>query len=436
MKDRRVFFNPAKFPFFYGYAIVLFATLGIWSSLPGQTVGVSTFTDPVIKSLQLNRDLFSTAYMAGTLLSSFFISAAGRWFDKYGARKVAFASAMVLSLSLFVASYSHIISGSIQSALSFEHWSIPFSVITLLFFLFRFSGQGVLTLSSRNMVMKWFDRYRGKVNAFTALSVALGFSISPLLIDKLIQTYQWDGAWRIMGATLLIMAIVILVFYRDNPEQYGLKPDGGKINSDDDNKREKKDRDFTPSEAFATRVFWIYSLMLAYNSFFITGFTFHVVSVFESVGYERSQAISIFVPLSVVSVIVSLTFNFLSDKIYLKTLLYIMIGGGFIAAAGLTMLSISYGIYMIIVGLGISGGLFSVLNAVAWPRLFGRKHLGAVSGKAMSMVVFASALAPILFSLSYTRLDTYSAVGLVAFVFMIFMLVGALRANNPRLLQN
>jgi hypothetical protein len=47
------------------------------------------------------------------------------------------------------------------------------------------------------------------------------------------------------------------------------------------------------------------------------------------------------------------------------------------------------------------GGLFSVLNAIAWPRLYGRKYIGTISGKAMSMIVLASALAPFLFSQSF-----------------------------------
>lgn len=64
-------FNPARFPFFYGYVVVLVGTIGVWASLPGQTVGVSTFTDPVKDALGLSRDQFSTTYMIGTMLSSF-----------------------------------------------------------------------------------------------------------------------------------------------------------------------------------------------------------------------------------------------------------------------------------------------------------------------------------------------------------------------------
>jgi len=427
------FFHPAKFPIFYGYAIVLVGTIGMWASLPGQTVGVSTFTDPVKNALGLSRDQFSAAYMLGTILSSLFIGAAGRWFDKYGARVVAAGSALVLSLGLFIASYADVMSENIQTLIDIQHWLVPFVLMVALFFVFRFSGQGVLTLSSRNMVMKWFERYRGRVNAFSALAISMGFSISPVLIDKLIIGYNWNGAWQFMSLSLLLITGLIILTFRDNPEKYGLVPDGCKGCKDSKTIEGKDLRSFEPQEAFKTRAFWMYSLILAFNSFFITGLTFHIVSIFSESGFARADAISIFIPMSVVSVTVSLFFNFMSDWVHLRVLLYIMIFGGFLAAAGLVAMELGWGLYLLIVGQGISAGLFAVLNAIAWPRLFGRKYIGTISGKAMSMIVFSSALAPVAFSLSYTKLGSYSFVAIPSLVFIIFLAIASIRAKNPRL---
>jgi MFS family permease len=429
----KALFHPAKFPIFYGYVVVLVGTIGVWASLPGQTVGVSTFTDPVKDALGLSRDQFSTAYMLGTILSSFFISAAGRWFDRYGARMVAAGSALVLALGLFIASFVDVMSSGIQSLISIQHWLVPFILMVALFFVFRFSGQGVLTMSSRNMVMKWFERFRGRVNAFSALAISLGFSIAPVLIDQLITGYNWDGAWQIMGLGLLLMAGLVILTFRDSPEKYGLVPDGRKARIDDKAIEAKELRSFEPYEAFKTRAFWMYSLILAFNSFFITGLTFHIVSIFESTGFARAEAIAIFIPMSVVSVAVSLFFNFISDWVRLKVLLYIMIGGSFLAGVGLVGMGHGWGLYLLVAGQGISGGMFSVLNAVAWPRLFGRKYIGTISGKAMSMIVFASALAPVAFSLSYTKIGAYAFVAIPSLAFVIYLAIASIKANNPRL---
>jgi uncharacterized membrane protein YjdF len=100
--NRYSFVNPAKSPVFYGYIILLVGTLGIWASVPGQTIGVSVFTDPVKDALGLSRNQFSNAYMIGTLMSAMVIGRAGIWFDRYGARFVAFVAALTLSVALLL----------------------------------------------------------------------------------------------------------------------------------------------------------------------------------------------------------------------------------------------------------------------------------------------------------------------------------------------
>ncbi len=271
------------------------------------------------------------------------------------------------------------------------------------------------------------------MNAFSALAISLGFAIAPVLIDRLIVGYEWYGAWQIMAFALLLMAGLAVLTFRDSPEKYGLVADGQKASGNSKAVEGKDLRSFEPHEAFKTRAFWMYSLILAFNSFFITGFTFHVVSIFESTGYARAEAIAIFIPMSVVSVAVSLFFNFLSDWLRLKVLLYIMIFGGFLAGVGLVGMGHGWGLYLLIAGQGIAGGMFSVLNAVAWPRLFGRKYIGTISGKAMSMIVFASALAPVAFSLSFTKVGSYAFVAIPSLAFVFYLAIASIKANNPRL---
>jgi hypothetical protein len=191
-------------------------------------------------------------------------------------------------------------------------------------------------------------------------------------------------------------------------------------------------RQYNLSEAKKTRAFWMYSLMLAFNGYFITGLTFHIISIFANAGFDKGVAISIFLPISVVSVTVSIIGNTVSDWIKLKYLLYFQILGGVIATFGLIILKEEYGRYLLIVGSGIMSGLFAVLIAVAWPRFYGRKYLGEISGKAMSMIVFASAVGPSLFSGSFTWLNTYTGVGILSLAFLLIIAIGSIKAKNPQ----
>lgn len=432
--NRLSFIDPSKSPVYYGYVILLVGTLGIWSSVPGQTIGVSVFTDPVKDALGLSRNQFSNAYMLGTLCSALWIGRAGVWFDRYGARYVAFFAALILAMAVLLCSWSVHISLYLKGLFSMDTWLVPFVLMTLLFFLLRFAGQGVLTMASRNVIMIWFDRHRGKVNTFSSVALSFGFSVSPLWLDALIEGYGWDRAWQFLAIGLLFVSLIIFLFYRKKPEDHGLLPDGVSDGMDMEVKvrKELAHRQFTLAEAKRTRAFWMYALILAFNSFFITGLSFHVVSIFESQGFPKEEAIAIFLPSSVVSVSVSSLFNFLSDYVRLKLYLYLMILGGILASLGLLLLSSPMGIPFLIGGIGTLGGFFAVLNAIAWPRFYGRTHLGAITGRVMSFLILASALAPSIFSLCYTTFGSYHFLGYLVLSFLVFLILGSFRAGNPQ----
>lgn len=430
------FINPKKFPFFYGYVVLIFGSVGILFSIPGQTVGVSVFTDPVKDALGLTRNQFSNAYMIGTLISAFFVTKAGKLFDKFGARYVAFFASFFLAISLLLFSYSEKTSSFIQNALNFNSWSIPFILICFLFFLIRFCGQGVLTMASRNMVMMWFDKNRGKINSISSVAISLGFSSSPIFINYLIDTNGWEMSWQILALCLFIFSFLVLQFYRNKPEDFNFIPDGyAKKSINKEKKEETQEINFSLKEAKQTRAFWMFGLALSFSSFFITGFTFHVISIFESANYTRTEAISIFLPISIIAISVSTIANILSDYIAHKIYLFIMIISGFLASFGLLMLHNTFGFYLLIIGLGMYSGLFSVVNAVTWPRYFGREFLGAITGKIMSFLVIASAIAPSLFSYCFTTFGSYSYISYLLLPFLLFLFFGAITVKNPQINQ-
>ena len=74
MKKNRI----STFPFFYGYIIIFSGTIGVLMSAPGQTIGISVFTDFLIDALGITRDSLSLAYLIGTMSSSFLLTRAGK----------------------------------------------------------------------------------------------------------------------------------------------------------------------------------------------------------------------------------------------------------------------------------------------------------------------------------------------------------------------
>lgn len=430
-------FAPVRWPFFYGWFIIFAGIVGILMSMPGQTIGVSVFTDHLIEALQIGRVNLSSAYMVGTILSGFFIPFAGRMYDRYGVRPIILIAGIMMGITLMY--LSNIVEMTLFTSRIFSFIDpavLAFLLITAGFFSLRFFGQGVLTMASRNMVMKWFDKKRGFANAILGITISFGFSYSPQVIDKLIQSFSWQTTWQLLGLVSIGFVFFAFVFFRDNPGMYGLMPDGKK-------KKKKKDegknsephppllKEYNLKEAKATYSFWIFNLSLALQALYITAFTFHVISIFNVNGYDHRDAITIFLPSSVVAVSFHFFGSWLSDYLRLKYFLLLQVFGMLISMSALIFLDLSPVFrWVLITGNGVMQGMFGVLSAVVWPRFFGLKHLGAISGYSMGWMVVASAIGPFMFSISYRLTGHYDiAIGVCILIAIILFILG-LKADN------
>jgi MFS transporter, OFA family, oxalate/formate antiporter len=433
LKLRSLPFEPARLPFFYGWVVLGAGTLGMLMSTPGQTVGVSVFTDPLMQALGLNRSLLSLGYLVGTLMSAILLSRAGRLYDRHGARIVATAAAILLALTLLLLSYSARITDGLATILtSVSRSVIAFGVVSIGFFLLRFSGQGVLTLSSRNMVMEWFQRRRGMANAAMGVSISFGFSYAPRVFGALVDANGWESAWRWIGAGVTVFAFVAFILYRDKPEAHGLKPDGGHIPASRPEHPEiVAGKSFTVAEARRTYAFWCFALALALSSIVVTAYTFHIVSIFGDAGLSRSRAVGIFFPASLIAVSVQFAGSWLSDRIKLKYLCAFQMAGIVTLCFGLLSLSSGWPIPVVIVGHGITQGMFGIISNLAWPRFYGRRHLGAVSGFASALAVGGSAIGPYFFSFGRDLSGGYLIPTLLCGVLAAALFVASFWANRP-----
>ncbi len=427
-------FAPSRIPFFYGWVILALGSLSFVMTVPGQTVGVSVFTDFLIEELKLSRVNLSLAYMIGTISSAFFLSTAGKVYDRRGARAVGTAVALLFGALLLILSQADsIVFGLTEILGAAFQGAVAFCFMSVGFFALRFLAQGVLSLVSRNMVMKWFDVRRGFVNGILGFCVAFGFSYSPRLLNTLIEFYTWKGTWNLLG--LFVGAGFSLVFCllaRDNPSECGLQPDGTRpIIRKQKAIKSHPERDFTLAEARRSFTFWIYTLVMGLCGLFSTGLTFHVVSIFAEAGMDRATAVSIFFPAAVISVVLNFLLNWASDHIKLKYILIVEVVGLLVTTGALAFLGQGLPFVLLIVGNGITFGAFGVVSTVTWPRFFGVTHLGAISGFAMGWMVGGSAVGPYLFSLSLRYTGSYAGAGYISFGAAVLLLVLALRAERP-----
>ena len=423
-------FSPRKFPFFYGWVIVAATTIGMVATIPGQTVGISVFTDSLVAAFSLTRTQLSLAYMFGTITSSFILPFAGSYIDRLGSRIFVVISSVGLGAGLVLLSNAAFISNFLQNTIS-----VIFAA-SVLFLIVRFFGQGCLTMVSRITIGKWFNHRRGLASGISSIIIAFIFNGSPAFLNTIVLSLGWRQTyWLLALAIGCGMAAIGWLFFRDNPEQCGLVMDGTS-NISKDNKKltnlPETVKDFTRSEALKTREFWTIAFVTGWQSFIMTAVAFHMTSIGREFSLNSEQSFYFFRAIAVASAFVVFMGGWISDYIRLKWILIATIIGQVCLAFGLLDLASTIGKISFIAGYALSGGLFGVLVTVAWPRYFGRKHLGSITGITSSILVFASSIAPIAFSTLLDLTGSHRAATIVSVIIPALFIIPALAVHNPQ----
>jgi len=412
--------------------IVFAATVGAIFSIPGQTMGFSVFTDLLMEELGLSRVELSFAYCIGTVGSGLTLPWLGKVLDRLGERKMAVASVIAIGLILFYLSQTGPLSRGLGKILPASIAS--FLVIGLGFYMIRAAAQGVLSMTCRNAIGKWFDYQRGLALAISGVLVSFTYSLAPRGLDWLIQRHGHDGAWMLMGAvTLAVMAPLAWLLFRDQPEDDGLKMDNGKIAAKPHNNPDMQiHREFTRDEAVRDYSFWVFNFTFSFYGLFATAFTFHILSLGQEFQFDRERILSLFVPIAAVSVTTNLIFGAINTRLRIKTLLIIMNLGCLSAVLGMLRLDQPGGVPAYVIGNGIASGGFICLTGIVFPRVYGRKHLGAISGVNMSSMVIGSGLGPLLFGACHHFTGSYRLILIASIFIPTALALLSLRADNPQ----
>ena len=421
-------FDPKRSPIYYGWIVWLFSTIGFLVSIPGQTMGMAVFTDPFIDAFGLTRTQLATAYLFGTIGSSFFLTSAGRWFDRLGGRTMITLSSFFLGLMVLYISYSDVFSRTRGNSIY-----ITFLLMLVGFFGVRFWGQGVLTSCCRNVLLLWFVERRGLVSGIRGVVVSFGFSLAPLVLAYLILTLGWRGAlWALAIVVGFLFALLALVFIRDNPASCGLTVDG-KEEPTTIGSTTKLVSSKTIAEARRSPVFWLYSLSLAMHALFGTALTFHIVAIFNEAGLSREVAFGYFLPSAIFATVTNLIGSYLVDSAPLKPFLVTMLIAFSIGAWGLINLDQNWGYWLLAAGFGAGGGLWGITSNLAFIRFFGAIHLGEISGFNTSISVFASAIGPFSFSLAADILGSYNSAAQICLAGLAILIVLAITVEQKEL---
>jgi MFS family permease len=192
-------------------------------------------------------------------------------------------------------------------------------------------------------------------------------------------------------------------------------------------------REYEAREALRTLAFWAFNGVLALFGLIATAYTFHIDAVGLEMGLDTRTVRSVFLPMAFVGVSFNFLAGWMSDQFRLKWVMIQMCLGIIMGLAGMLAMPHPVAWWVWIIGIGAAQGYYGVLVAVAWPRYFGRAHLGEISGVNMSSMVIASSLGPILFSLTKDYWGGSFKVGMwVCLILTVIFLALGFFVKNPQ----
>jgi MFS family permease len=142
---------------------------------------------------------------------------------------------------------------------------------------------------------RWFTRFRGRAIAIVLTASGFGGLLGAPLINKFLALNggDWRQAWLFVAIIAVVAGIITYLFVKERPEELGQVPDGtpavNPVQKSAGQALHSK-YDWTPSEVFRTRAFWLVlvGVIACKVPFFF--FTAHGVLHAKGVGISPADA--------------------------------------------------------------------------------------------------------------------------------------------------
>ena len=356
------------------FRFLLFGFILTFCSSFGQTFFIGIFNPFIRQELDLSHSEFGLIYSLATVASAISLIWIGKKID----------DVRILYFAIFTCVF-----------LAFASFFITLveSVVLLFFALYflRLSGQGLMVHTSSTSMAKFFDHNRGKALSVSWLGLSLGEGFLPYLIIFLMTLFSWKTIW--LGISIFILCVIVPFVYFNlkdyvdgTTEKVEIKPI---INYEIKN--------WTRAEVLRDVKFYFLLPAVLAPGFLTTGIFINQVYIFESKEWSLlllAQGFTFYAVFSIIALAVS---GFLIDRFSaIKVLPFYLVP---------TMFSYLFVIYIdwsftpivMMMFIAMTNGTSAVLLTSTWSEIYGTKYLGGIRSITVSLFVFSTAIAPVLF---------------------------------------
>ena len=409
-----------RLPFFYGWVVVGCA---MCSSVVRQTAAVATlsiFIVPMTTEFGWSRTGISGAVSLGAVLGALVAPFIGPLFDRYGSRTLLVGAAIAVSACCLA------LAGT-QGLLWFY---VAFGISRLMF-------SAPFEIGTTAAVTKWFVRRRARAMSLVIMSTGGGLTVLPLVVAAAIAIEGWRTGWITLAVVAIVLGVLPQWFLLvRRPEDIGLRPDGA--TSDPGGSAAalgaagEGEVNFTRRQALRTATLW---LMMIYTLLVFpvqAGVSLHQAPHLIERGISPTMAATIVSSFSLASVLSSIVFGFLGDRV--QTRAGLAVSAALMALGAVTMRDVDGPLLgyvaAVLFGAGI-GGILTMIP-VAWANYFGRVHFGAIRGITLPAQVGGQAIGPLAAGILHDFTGSYSS-GLALFAVLSLLAAAvALATRAPR----
>lgn len=359
--------------------LLFFGLLMTFGSSFGQSFFVGLYQMPLRAHFDLSASAFGGAFSFVTLLSAAALPWTGRIIDEVPLRR--FAGVVLLVLA----------GAALAIALAPSFW-----VFVIALFFLRHFGQGLTSHTASTAMGRYFSINRGKAVTISSTGYSIGEAVFPALVVALIALVDWRLSWIIFAA-MLLFAFLPLSWWlvRTEPEH---ETSGPETRPEEMAARDRTARrDWTRAEVMRDPRFYILVPAMMAPAFILTGFFVHQGFLADSKNWSIELVAAGFSVFALVKLIASLLAGPFADRFGFRPLIALYMVPLAAAMLALAMIDASYGVFVYFTLAGISTGGAMAVGGLLWPELYGTKHLGAIRSLSVSLMVFATALAPVTF---------------------------------------
>ncbi len=291
-------------------------------------------------------------------------------------------------------------------------------------------GNGAAFVPAMALGSAWFAvKNRGFATGIVSGGIGLGIFISGIIVPLILTSFDEDGwrySWYILGFIVLLVALLVFLFLRNQPEDKGLLPVGQdeKKNTEALTLKDKVSS-LEWGKVYKMKALWYLGVVyFFYGLSYIIYIIFFAAYLVKEMGYSEAWAGGLWATVGGLSIFCGVLWGALSDRIGRDkgaALAYLVLGVSYIVYA---LLKFEAGFYLSAILFGLTAWSIPTIMAAAAGDLVGPRLAPAGLGFVTLFFGIGQSIGPVLggylADISNSFMLPFLVAGGISFVGMIF----------------